>query len=419
MHRVARPLTPHADRRPASPIAAVRPDTAGTAERARGFPRALALALLALGGCATVEQAPVEDHSRTELVRPARPTAQPEHVVEKGDTLYGIAFRHGLDVAQLAAWNGLRAPFTIYPGQRLRLAARPAAGPERAPRVGAATRPLRDADAVASTEPLREPDAPRPIAPLPTPEPTRTPDRRAPPTAHAAPSPTSASTRAIPASASPSATTPSATTPSATTPSATTPSATTPSATTPSATAPSAAAPLRNDPPRLSNAIGATATTAASSTPSAPPPAAEPAAPPMLQPPAIVAGTQRVSGGVGWRWPAQGTLLNRFVAGDPGRQGIDIRGTPGQTVLAAADGEVVYSGNGLIGYGELIIIKHANDFLSAYGHNRKRLVAEGGRVVAGQPIAEMGRSGSGIDLLHFEIRRRGKPVDPLLHLPGR
>jgi lipoprotein NlpD len=119
----------------------------------------------------------------------------------------------------------------------------------------------------------------------------------------------------------------------------------------------------------------------------------------------------------GWRWPTQGQLIGRFVAGDPKRQGLDIAGTAGQPVVAAADGVVVYSGAGLVGYGELIIIKHSDEWLSAYAHNRKRLVAEGAAVNAGQTIAEMGRTGTSRDMLHFEVRRNGKPVDPLQVLP--
>ena len=86
---------------------------------------------------------------------------------------------------------------------------------------------------------------------------------------------------------------------------------------------------------------------------------------------------------------------------------------------AAAAGTVVYSGNGLIGYGELVIVKHSPAWLSAYGHNRKRLVKEGDKVAAGQVIAEMGSSSASRDSLHFEIRRNGKPVDPLGLLPRR
>ena len=122
---------------------------------------------------------------------------------------------------------------------------------------------------------------------------------------------------------------------------------------------------------------------------------------------------------LGWRWPTDGELIARFVSGDPTRQGIDVAGTGGQAVRAAADGVVVYSGSGLVGYGELIIVKHSEQWLSAYGHNRARLVNEGSLVKAGQQIAEMGRSGAARDMLHFEIRYNGKPVDPLQYLPKR
>lgn len=123
--------------------------------------------------------------------------------------------------------------------------------------------------------------------------------------------------------------------------------------------------------------------------------------------------------GLAWRWPTDGQLLNRYVAGDPTKQGIDIAGTGGAPVRAAGDGVVVYSGSGLVGYGELIIIKHNEQWLSAYGHNRNRLVNEGQLVKAGQQIAELGRSGAARDMLHFEIRYNGKPVDPLGHLPRK
>ena len=89
----------------------------------------------------------------------------------------------------------------------------------------------------------------------------------------------------------------------------------------------------------------------------------------------------------------------------------------GQPVLAAADGVIVYSGSGLVGYGELIIVKHSDEWLSAYAHNRRRLVGEGAQVKAGQQIAELGRTGTSRDMLHFEVRRNGKPVDPMQVLP--
>lgn len=120
-----------------------------------------------------------------------------------------------------------------------------------------------------------------------------------------------------------------------------------------------------------------------------------------------------------WSWPADGAISSGYVAGEPTRQGIDITGTEGQPVRAAADGVVVYSGSGLVGYGELVIVKHNDAWLSAYGHNRSRMVNEGQRVTAGQQIAQMGHTGAAHDLLHFEIRFNGKPVDPMAYLPRR
>ncbi|WP_297833799.1 peptidoglycan DD-metalloendopeptidase family protein [Thermomonas sp.] len=120
-----------------------------------------------------------------------------------------------------------------------------------------------------------------------------------------------------------------------------------------------------------------------------------------------------------WRWPTDGNVLTGFAAGDPTRQGVDIAGREGQPVRAAADGVVVYSGSGLVGYGELVIVKHNEQWLTAYGHNRARLVNEGTRVKAGDQIAEMGHSGAARDMLHFEIRYDGKPVDPQVYLPRR
>lgn len=119
-----------------------------------------------------------------------------------------------------------------------------------------------------------------------------------------------------------------------------------------------------------------------------------------------------------WSWPTDGKLVRGFNANDA-RKGILIGGSAGQPVRATADGEVVYSGNGLIGYGELVIIKHSDRMLSAYAHNRERLVSEGERVRAGQTVARMGRNEDGIDVLHFEIRRDGRPVDPADYLPRR
>lgn len=120
-----------------------------------------------------------------------------------------------------------------------------------------------------------------------------------------------------------------------------------------------------------------------------------------------------------WRWPASGQILSRFSAADSLRKGIDIKGKSGEPVIAARGGSVVYAGSGLAGYGELIIVKHDEQFLSAYGHNSKLSVKEGDEVSAGQKIAEIGSSGTDTDKLHFEIRFEGKPVDPLQYLPKK
>ncbi len=116
-----------------------------------------------------------------------------------------------------------------------------------------------------------------------------------------------------------------------------------------------------------------------------------------------------------WLWPAKGKIARRFPAAD----GLDIVGERGQAIVAAAPGRVVYGGSGLRGYGKLIIIKHNEEFLSAYAHNDKLLVQEGQRVQQGQKIAEMGMSGTDRVKLHFQIRRNGAPVDPLKLLPAR
>ncbi len=118
-----------------------------------------------------------------------------------------------------------------------------------------------------------------------------------------------------------------------------------------------------------------------------------------------------------WYWPTRGKLIKTFKRSNTDRKGIGIAGNRGQLVKATAAGQVVYSGNGLISYGNLVIIKHSNTFLSAYAYNQKLLVKEGDRVKAGQSIAHMGVTGHGKAMLHFEIRRNGKPVNPLKYLP--
>lgn len=118
---------------------------------------------------------------------------------------------------------------------------------------------------------------------------------------------------------------------------------------------------------------------------------------------------------VEWGWPAQGKIAANF-SDNANAKGVDIAGKAGQTVVAAASGKVVYSGSGLRGYGKLIIIKHNKTYLSAYAHNNQILVKEGQQVVKGQKIAEMGNTDADQVKLHFEIRRLGKPVDPMKYL---
>jgi lipoprotein NlpD len=121
--------------------------------------------------------------------------------------------------------------------------------------------------------------------------------------------------------------------------------------------------------------------------------------------------------GVDWSWPASGKLVAKFV--DPENKGVDIAVRLGDPVLASAPGRVVYSGSGLRGYGKLIIIKHNKTYLSAYAHNDKILVKEGQSVSKGQKIGEAGATDTDTPKLHFEIRRMGKPVDPMKYLPER
>lgn len=128
----------------------------------------------------------------------------------------------------------------------------------------------------------------------------------------------------------------------------------------------------------------------------------------------VVSGRSRSVSGVAWMWPAKGTVIRNFSSSN---KGIDIAGSRGQNVNAAAAGQVVYSGNALRGYGNLIIINHDNEYLSAYAHNDMLLVKEGQRVKKGQVIARMGSTDASRVMLHFEIRYRGNSVNPRKYLP--
>ena len=273
-----------------------------------GLPAIVLLALLLVACAGPSGIAPVDDRSRGG--HRAQQVTSGSHVVQRGDTLYSIAFRYGWDWKALAANNGLREPFTIYPGQRLSLAtgsARAATG-RPAPAAAPAARP--STPAVVPSRPA--------VTSRPTPAATPVPAPAARPTPAPAKTPTPA---ALPASVS------------------------------------------------------------------------------------------------GWQWPAQGPLIARFQSNASLNKGIDIAGQLGQPVKAAANGVVVYAGRGLLGYGDMIIIKHDETYLSAYAHNSRLLVKEGEQVKVGQTVAEMGSTGTDRVKLHFEIRRRGQPVDPLGYLP--
>jgi lipoprotein NlpD len=141
--------------------------------------------------------------------------------------------------------------------------------------------------------------------------------------------------------------------------------------------------------------------------------AEKPAASVAEKPAAAVAASSKGP----WIWPSGGKVIATFS--ESSGKGIDIAGKAGDPVVAAGDGRIVYSGTGLRGYGKLVIIKHNATFLSAYAHNRNILVKEGQSVTQGQKIAEMGNTDADRVKLHFEVRRQGKPVDPLQYLPRR
>jgi lipoprotein NlpD len=145
------------------------------------------------------------------------------------------------------------------------------------------------------------------------------------------------------------------------------------------------------------------------------PSAPAPAAPAKPEPPKAAA-VVREPDALDFIWPAKGGLLAKFS--EPGSKGVDIGGKAGDPVVAAAAGQVLYTGTGIRGFGKLIVIRHDNGFSSVYAHNREILVKEGQSVTRGQKIAELGESDADRPKLHFEIRKSGKPVDPMRYLPG-
>ncbi len=307
------------------------------------------------------------------------------HVVQKGETLYAISFKYAVDFRDIARWNRIIEPYTIYPNQRL-LVRDPTAAP------------VLEASAARSNPPPTSPSGVV-VARIPA----QTNASSQPMGGHEINAGTAVEAGngvSVSAIATP--------------------------------------APLASAQPLDSSGVptgfadatpgaATTATTTASNRPGVMPstapavvPEADIVAPDGGAPMgASTPGVKPTAGRNGWGWPVQGKLISTFASADPGRQGIDIEGNFGDAVYAANAGEVVYSGRGIIGYGELIVIKHDDATLTAYGHNRRRLVKEGQRITQGETIAEIGRDPKGRALLHFELRRNGEPVDPLGVLPAR
>lgn len=317
------------------------------------------LLLLFLSACATRAPAPVEERG---TARPTVRVVEPQsYTVVRGDTLYSIAFRYGVDWRELARWNQIGSPYLIHPGDRLYLTDRTT--------TLAQTREATVNSNTQTSKPQTGSSAARRSTTSPTTKP-----------AEAKSNAGSSATGAAKSSANT-----------------------------------GQPATKAKQTPSTGNRSGRDKQTARAPAPTKSAPAKSSA----KAAPAKVESQTSQQGGVTWHWPAAGKLKRGFVANDNTRQGIDLAGTNGDKVKAAADGIVVYSGTGLIGYGELIIIKHNDRLLSAYGHNRKRLVAEGETVKAGQLISEMGENSSGEAVLHFEIRVEGKPQNPLSYLPKR
>jgi lipoprotein NlpD len=334
-----------------------------------------ALTALALLGCVSRTPAPVDDRSAPRAAaKPAAPAPQalpPDtYVVKRGDTLYSIALDQGVDWRELAALNQLSDPTKLQTGQVLRVrppqAAAPAEGVVVSPIEAGqpiVTRPL-GAEVSPATVPPGPLATPTPVAPGTSALKTEPKGVRLPYSdENLAALQRSEAARAAPKPDAP------------------------------------AAAPPKPEPP-------ATAKPEAAAAAKPEPPAATP------KPEPDAAGER-----VDWMWPATGKIVATFNG--TASKGVDIAGRVGDPVFASAAGRVVYSGEGIPAYGKLVIIRHNNTYLSAYAHNSQILVKEGQNVARGQKIAELGASGAKEAKLHFEIRRLGKPVDPLAYLPSR
>jgi lipoprotein NlpD len=350
---------------------------------------ALAVAL-SLAGCATRRAAPVEERQPAPRVSQPQPgpavpspttpapVAEPDwrpptYTVKRGDTLQAIALEHGLDYRELATWNNIENPNRIHVGQVLQLAA--PGGPGGETTAGVTTAPLRITPPVVESRPAAAPTSPSVAAVAPSP-------------------PTARNTETLKVS---------------------------PKAVKERYT-PELAREMAKVVPEPVQVARAEPSKPPAPTPAVIPPAVTPTPPPAAAPSPPVVATPKSSSknddgdDLDWIWPAKGRLVTGF-SDTANLKGIDIAGTAGQPVVASAPGRVVYAGSGLRGYGKLVIIKHNNTFLSAYAHNRDIVVKEGQEVTRGQKIAEMGSTDTDSVKLHFEIRRLGRPMDPLKYLP--
>ena len=266
----------------------------------------LLVAVALLAGCATPSRAPVLD--RSEPVSKPVPHSG-EYTVKPKDSLYAIAWKYGLDYRDIARWNGIAPPYTIHPGQKLRLYGTKREAPKAPSRVS--TRPVPN-PAKAIPAPISEPAVPtrRDATPAPKP-PTK--------------------------------------------------------------------------------------------------PVARPAPQPQTKPPAAQKTAPSQPGSRGWRWPVNAQPARGFGRGN---NGLDYVLAGGQQVVAAAAGQVIYSGAGLGGFRHLIILEHPNDYLSAYNINVEPAVAEGSQVAGGGKICDIGSGSPSMRRLYFEIRRNGTPVNP-------
>ncbi|MEZ9997853.1 murein hydrolase activator NlpD [Vibrio lentus] len=303
--------------------------------RSKVFKGSTLLLSCALVGCAANSPAPVSSLNKNYSSIDRGSYRGSYYEVKKGDTLYFIAYVTNKDVKDLVSYNNLAAPYTIHPGQKLKL-----------------WRPSYSAPAYGKSTVV-------------------------------------AAAVVAPASA--------ATTASASTKPKSTPVKSKNSNSKPAQTS---AKPVKKDPPKKVEQSKSKEYVGSKGKQN------------------VTPSTKPTSDKVSkWLWPTKGRVIKNFSVGEQGNKGIDIAGQRGQPIVSTAGGTVVYSGNALRGYGNLVIVKHNDNYLSAYAHNDRLLVSEGQSVKPGQKIATMGSSGASSVRLHFEIRYQGKSVNPKRYLP--